>query len=361
MVPGQMSPSIPLIPDSNITFGPPPGEPKNWCGSLTVRLTCLTTDDGTVGPAGFMSEWHPSPQELEPAQRGAAGPDPHRRSRPAAAGGLGEGSGRSLMGGFYVHGRQRDFLLTDDLAIVLWRQLGPERLQRDGRSRRSYYNRPEPDKQGNRRERRAQGCSEAEEEEVIYNEPGQPGLRSLSAASTSSSWNCSATIYRWSRRPTATGSDRTGPRSPRRPSAWVCQKHTTPGRSSRLCCTCSTPLSARGQRIALLSSRVPAARKKGPGTSKEEGGGQRPRRGWEPLWLTPGSSVSRGSASFLCNFLGQFRPMFVHIGHHDADVARCAVRFPQARYPAFRGVAEQLIHRLSGQAMTAPELGHPTR
>lgn len=63
MVPGSV-PVDPNYPDSNITFGPPPGG-EDWCGSLTVRLTCLEAPDGTIGPAGFLSEWWPTPEELE--------------------------------------------------------------------------------------------------------------------------------------------------------------------------------------------------------------------------------------------------------------------------------------------------------
>jgi hypothetical protein len=63
MIPGNV-PVDPNFPDSNITFGPPPGG-EDWCGSLTVRLVCLEAPDGTVGPAGFLSEWWPTPEELE--------------------------------------------------------------------------------------------------------------------------------------------------------------------------------------------------------------------------------------------------------------------------------------------------------
>lgn len=62
MIPGNI-PVDPNYPDSNITFGPPPGADE-WCGSLTVRLTCLETEDGTIGPAGFLSEWWPTPEEI---------------------------------------------------------------------------------------------------------------------------------------------------------------------------------------------------------------------------------------------------------------------------------------------------------
>jgi hypothetical protein len=57
------------------------------------------------------------------------------------------------MGGFYVHGRQRDFLLTDDLASFYGN--GPAAPVTDVAD---YYNRPDPDKQGNRRERRARAA-----------------------------------------------------------------------------------------------------------------------------------------------------------------------------------------------------------
>lgn len=62
MTPGQI-PVDPNFPDSNITFKAPAGA-EDWCGELTVRLTCLQGDDGTIGPAGFMSEWYPSAEEL---------------------------------------------------------------------------------------------------------------------------------------------------------------------------------------------------------------------------------------------------------------------------------------------------------
>lgn len=62
MNPGQV-PVDPAHPDANVTIGPPPGG-EEWCGSLNVRLTCLTAPDGTVGPVGFMSEWWPTPEEL---------------------------------------------------------------------------------------------------------------------------------------------------------------------------------------------------------------------------------------------------------------------------------------------------------
>lgn len=62
MIPGQIAVD-PAFPDSNIKFGPPPGA-EDWCGELHVRLTCLQSPDGTIGPAGFLSEWYPTPEEL---------------------------------------------------------------------------------------------------------------------------------------------------------------------------------------------------------------------------------------------------------------------------------------------------------
>jgi hypothetical protein len=62
------------------------------------------------------------------------------------------------MGGFHVHGRQRDFLLTDDLATFYGGNSDPNDTSRVVDAT-SYYNRPEP-YQGNRRERRAKAAQE---------------------------------------------------------------------------------------------------------------------------------------------------------------------------------------------------------
>lgn len=58
------------------------------------------------------------------------------------------------MGGFHVHGRQRDFLLTTDLTEFYGNQNDTSRSVVDATD---YYNRPEP-YEGNRRERRAKAA-----------------------------------------------------------------------------------------------------------------------------------------------------------------------------------------------------------
>lgn len=62
MTPGQV-PVDPASPESNLIFKAPEGC-EDWCGDLHVRITCLELDNGVVSPAGFLSEWWPSHEEL---------------------------------------------------------------------------------------------------------------------------------------------------------------------------------------------------------------------------------------------------------------------------------------------------------
>lgn len=58
------------------------------------------------------------------------------------------------MGGVHVHGRMRDFLMTDDLSTFYGGNNQPETMD-TSMSISDYYNRPDPAPQGNRRQRRA--------------------------------------------------------------------------------------------------------------------------------------------------------------------------------------------------------------